>query len=276
MKPHIGTHILVLLQLALAATGTVLAEETPDLSRSVCRVSVSNGFGGNRTYGSGVVIDAASIGMEDCRDLFVLTCEHVVDDARKARCDFWNDASKSSCEAEVVQRADRVTGKDLALLRIPHDRLQGGLVHAVPIPEQWRYDKGQKVFVGGCPRAGERRIDPGALCRESNLRLGRSDQERDVLFHPQSKPGHSGGGLFSSDGRLIGVVHSRNGGHGIAVTIDAIRTFLGSDQAIEEPGVPERPEKELPLVGDSDVKPNQPDEPKRLISRILQRFILRR
>lgn len=162
--------------------------------------------------GSGVIIS---------EDGYILTCAHVIDGAKSIRV---LDGENNEYKAAIVARSEET---DLALLKIDATGLT-----AATLGDSDSYQTGDAIYVVGNPLGNfvlsvSQGIISG-LDRAVNI-------EGSTMYLTQVdaavNPGNSGGGLFDSDGKLIGIVNAKNTGidvegMGFAIPIDTVRENL--------------------------------------------------
>jgi S1-C subfamily serine protease len=150
---------------------------------SIVVVTVSDKNGKEFAFGSGVLI-----GQRD----FVTSC-HVL-----------KDAAKIAVKQGDVVRAGTLryqdTARDLCQVQLD-DAFPAGQPAAGHVMSK-DLEVGQAVYAIGAPRGLERTISRGIV---SGLR-GAKDEARLIQTDAAISPGSSGGGLFDSEGRLVGIV----------------------------------------------------------------------
>ena len=162
--------------------------------------------------GSGVIISENG---------YIVTCAHVIKDASKIEV---QDSADNTYEATLIASSDKM---DLALLKIDAD----GLTPAV-LGDSDTYSAGDQIYVVGNP------LGNFVLSVSQGIISGvdrQADIEGNIMNLTQVdaavNPGNSGGGLFDSQGRLIGIVNAKNTGidvegMGFAIPIDTVREVL--------------------------------------------------
>lgn len=183
--------------------------------------------------GSGTVI--ASVG----RSSYVLTCEHVVRGAKKARVVFRQGKKFAKVEG-VVERVD--AAKDLALVRVKKLPISAlGLAETEP-------ELYEKVFVVGSPEGYFGTATESLLCGKDG---SNGDPDESYQLSGFTSPGGSGGTVANFNGALVGVVTGiRHDGHrpihGIvfACPLGKIKAFLVDGKAFAERAKRQRKAKE--------------------------------
>ena len=162
--------------------------------------------------GSGVIIS---------EDGYIVTCAHVISNATKIEV---QDSEDNVYQASLVAYSDKM---DLALLKIDAE----GLTPAV-LGDSASYSAGDPIYVVGNPLGNfvlsvSQCIISG-VDRRANIE---GNEMRLTQVDAAVNPGNSGGGLFDSQGRLIGIVNAKNAGidvegMGFAIPIDTVREVL--------------------------------------------------
>ena len=176
--------------------------------------SVSTFYGPMSTSGagSGVIIS---------EDGYIVTCAHVVSDASKIEV---QDSSDRVYEAALIASSEKM---DLALIKIDAE----GLTPAT-LGESDTYSAGDQIYVVGNPLGNfVLSVSQGIISgvdRQANIE---GNTMRLTQVDAAVNPGNSGGGLFDSQGRLIGIVNAKNSGidvegMGFAIPIDTVREVL--------------------------------------------------
>src|SRR3954468_20751466 len=181
-----------------------------------------NGQGGGRAAsGSGFVID---------RDGYVVTNDHVVEDANAFTVRFGDEGSKPI--------AAKLVGKDpstdLAVLKIDASKAPGGL-KPVQLGSSKNLRPGQAAIAIGSPFGLSGTVTSGiisALNREIDSPNGFKISGA-VQTDAAINPGNSGGPLLDADGRVIGINSQiatngsdANTGVGFAVPIDIVKQVV--------------------------------------------------
>lgn len=169
--------------------------------------------------GSGVIVDA--------RDGYVLTNNHVVENADEIRVTL---RDKRSFDAELVGR-DPAT--DIALLRIEADNLT-----EVPLGDSEDLLVGDFVVAIGNPFGLGQTVTSGIISALGRSGINPEAYEDFIQTDASINPGNSGGALITLDGKLIGIntaIIAPNGGGnvgiGFAVPINMALTV--KDQLVE-------------------------------------------
>ena len=162
--------------------------------------------------GSGVIIS---------EDGYIVTCAHVVSGATKIEV---QDSEDRTYEAALIASSEKM---DLALLKIDAQ----GLTAAV-LGDSDSYSPGDQIYVVGNPLGNfVLSVSQGIISgvdRQANID---GNVMRLTQVDAAVNPGNSGGGLFDSQGRLIGIVNAKNTGidvegMGFAIPIDTVREVL--------------------------------------------------
>ncbi len=179
------------LRLSLAAVGLLptvscLAIEAADLyekrAPSIWLVSVYDAQGQRIKIGSSIVI-----GHEE----LVTNC-HVLTHGRSI-------AIKHENTMHAAQLAHADVERDLCIIRA-----KGLAAPAVTIAPVSTLKVGQKVYAIGAPRGMELTLSDGLL---SALNHDKDDKLARIQISAPLSPGSSGGGVFDTDGRLIGIAY---------------------------------------------------------------------
>jgi serine protease Do len=162
--------------------------------------------------GSGVIIS---------QDGYIVTCAHVISNATKIEV---QDSEDNVYQASLLAYSDKM---DLALLKIDAE----GLTPAV-LGDSASYSAGDPIYVVGNPLGNfVLSVSQGIISgvdRRANIE---GNEMRLTQVDAAVNPGNSGGGLFDSQGRLIGIVNAKNAGidvegMGFAIPIDTVREVL--------------------------------------------------
>ena len=124
---------------------------------------------------------------------------------------------------------------------------------------------GQRVYAIGSPRGLENTLSEGIL---SGLRGGDGSETRMLQTTAAISPGSSGGGLFDSEGRLLGITSAgiRDGGNlNFAVPAEFVAEIANRAQKALDarPPTPVAVESRAPASGPADVAVLSPTEPLR-------------
>ena len=173
------TVIVVLLTAGAAGSQAAEPSEVFRQSRRFIVSVTTENSSGTASQGSGVII---------AKNEIITNC-HVIDKAERIFVDF-NDGNR-----HPAQMLGNVKALDLCALSVEtNDR---GPAEIVPIAA---IKIGQKVFAIGSPMALDQTLSDGLI---SGLR--RSDTYIAIQTTAAISPGSSGGGLFDSSGRLLGI-----------------------------------------------------------------------
>jgi S1-C subfamily serine protease len=182
------------------------------------RLSFNGPGGGRAASGSGFVID---------KDGYIVTNDHVVEDANAFTVRFGDEGSKP-IEAKLVGK-DPST--DLAVLKIDPSKVRGG-IKPVDLGTSKGLRPGQAAIAIGSPFGLSGTVTSGiisALNREIDSPNGFKISGA-VQTDAAINPGNSGGPLLDADGRVIGVNSQiatngsdANAGVGFAVPIDTVK-----------------------------------------------------
>jgi S1-C subfamily serine protease len=185
------------------------------------RLSFNGPGGGRAASGSGFVIDKAG---------YIVTNDHVVEDANAYTVRFGDEGSKP-IEAKLVGK-DPST--DLAVLRIDPSKVPGG-IKPVDLGTSKGLRPGQAAIAIGSPFGLSGTVTSGiisALNREIDSPNGFKISGA-VQTDAAINPGNSGGPLLDADGRVIGVNSQiatngsdANTGVGFAVPIDTVKEVV--------------------------------------------------
>lgn len=203
-------------------TGSAFAQEDltelySSLKPSVVTIMTVGRGGARGSIGSGVVVDGEGR---------VMTAAHVVHTASDIRVRF---ADGKVVPAEVIVS---VSSADLALLKLSH--VPPDLV-AAQLGDSDSAIVGKRVFVIGAPYGLNHSLSAGYISgRIDKDRLSSGELLQLLQTDAAVNQGNSGGPMFDSDGKVIGIVSSilsKSGGFdgiGFAVAINAAKkTLLG-------------------------------------------------
>ena len=167
---------------------------TPLPSAVAATVRLKIDEGGSSSYGSGTIIDVHG------DEALILTCGHIFRDSRgqgKIHVDLFVGEGPRTVQGQLV-RFD--LQRDLGLVSIRPG------VTVQPVRVASRKDKlsmGQKVVATGCDRGGE------PIYEETRIvSIDRYQGASNVTVAGQPVDGRSGGGLFTLDGKLVGVCNA--------------------------------------------------------------------
>ena len=165
--------------------------------------------------------DGAGSGVIISEDGYIVTCAHVIDNASKIEV---QDSNDRVYEAALIASSNKV---DLALLKIDAE----GLTPA-SLGDSDTYSAGDQIYVVGNPLGNfVLSVSQGIISgvdRQANID---GNLMRLTQVDAAVNPGNSGGGLFDSQGNLIGIVNAKNTGidvegMGFAIPIDTVREVL--------------------------------------------------
>jgi S1-C subfamily serine protease len=212
---------------AATAPATARAESTADVVARVLPgvVNVRTvGFDGNKSEGSGVVIDPGGI---------ILTNDHVVQGARTLTVYFNDGRHPKPVRATVIGTAVQ---HDLAVIRVP----LGDLV-PVPLGRSAKLRLGDTVLAIGFPLglSGGPTVTEGIVSGLDRTLHAEGGPQLVGLLQTDAaiNPGNSGGALVDSTGRLVGINTITETGAqniGFAIAIDGARAVI--DEIRHKPG----------------------------------------
>ena len=159
--------------------GAAVAPMTPEQLFATVSPSVVRVLAGDRSQGSGVVVESGS----------VITNCHVTRDASEVRV---------KAGAQVLPAKVAVADESLDLCSLDVPRLDAPAV-AMGTVEGLR--TGQRVYAIGAPMGLELTISEGIVSALREVDTGKVIQTTAPV-----SPGSSGGGLFTADGQLVGIV----------------------------------------------------------------------
>ena len=191
------------------ALDSPLTSPLPSAVAATVRLKIDEG--GGSSFGSGTIVDVHG------EEALILTCGHIFRDSDgrgKILVDFYVNEGRRTVPGQLV-RFD--LERDLGLVSI-----QPG-IPVRPMRVASRENKlniGQKVLVTGCDRGGQ------PICEETQIvSIDRYQGAPNVTVAGQPVDGRSGGGLFTLDGRLIGVCNAADplDREGLYVALPAIQ-----------------------------------------------------
>ncbi len=192
-----------------------LTELYRSLKPSVVTIITRNADSAGGAIGSGVVID---------RDGRIMTAAHVVHTASDIRVRF---ADEQVVPADVIVS---IASADLALLKL--SRIPTGLITA-RLGDSDTAIVGKRVFVIGAPFGLNHSLSAGYISGRIDMdRLAGGELLQLLQTDAAVNQGNSGGPMFDSDGKVIGIVSSilsKSGGFdgiGFAVAINAAKGAL--------------------------------------------------
>jgi serine protease Do len=162
--------------------------------------------------GSGVIVS---------KDGYILTNNHVVDDAEKVQVKMQDGRNYV---AKVIGKDPK---SDLAVVRIDASDLP-----AITIADSDKCEVGDVVLALGNPFNVGPSVTMGIISATGRTSLGVEDYEDFIQTDAAINPGNSGGALIDTQGRLIGIntaIVSRSGGNqgiGLAIPSDLAREVM--------------------------------------------------
>ncbi len=146
---------------------------------------------------------------------YILTNNHVVDNAEKIRVKFQNG---KEYEAQITGTDPK---SDVAVIEIKNDNFS-----ALPIGSSTRLQVGEWVVAIGNPFGLNNTLTVGVVSAKGRTSVGINDYEDFIQTDAAINPGNSGGPLVNLDGQVVGIntaIFSRSGGYmgiGFAIPID--------------------------------------------------------
>ena len=157
--------------------------------------------------GSGVVLvkvpGALGSGFVVHADGWIVTNAHVVQGEQEISVTLFERSSREF-EKKVFDKVQLVAINpywDLALLRIPKEKLEGYPLSPVPIADVSRLAVGESVFAVGNPLGLERSVSEGIVSTRNRAHDGMIYIQTTAAINP----GNSGGPLFNLRGEVVGV-----------------------------------------------------------------------
>jgi thiol-disulfide isomerase/thioredoxin len=201
----------------------------------------------HNSYGTGTIIDTHG------KDALVLTCGHIFRESRdkgRVTVDLFGDDGHTSVSGRLFELD---LDKDLALVIIRPDKAIAPIRVA---PATRRVTVKERVITIGCSHGGAPSVDESYVSAV-NRYIGAGNIE--VAGQPVS--GRSGGGLFNTDGQLIGVCNARDrhyneGLYAALPEVQNLLTRVGLEQVFAEraPVIPEvdapRSDPRMPILPD--------------------------
>jgi thiol-disulfide isomerase/thioredoxin len=183
----------------------------------------------HNSYGTGTIVDVHG------KEALVLTCGHIfraTEGRGRITVDLLSGEARTSVPGELLEfDLDR----DLALVII---RPGQPVTPARIAPASHRLHVQERIFTIGCDRGGPPRVE------ESRINaLDRYLGARNIEVAGQPVSGRSGGGLFNTDGQLIGVCNARDreddeGLYSALPEIHALLTQLDLAEVLTDPPAP--------------------------------------
>ena len=185
------------LQGSVTTVGLYLRAEHQESSVRACTERVGSGVVLVKvpgSLGSGFVVHP---------DGWVVTNAHVVQNEREITVTVFERSSKEF-EKRVFDKVELVAVNpywDLALLRIPKEKLGSYALSPVPLADPARLAAGESVFAIGNPLGLERSVSEGIVSTRNRAHEGMLYIQTTAAINP----GNSGGPLFNLRGEVIGV-----------------------------------------------------------------------
>jgi S1-C subfamily serine protease len=198
----------------------------------------------HNSYGTGTIVDVHG------KEALVLTCGHIFRATQgrgRITVDLLEGDARQSIPGELLEFDLQ---RDLALVIIRPGR---PVTPARIAPASHRLHAQERVFSIGCDHGGPPRVE------ESRINaLDRYLGARNIEVAGQPVSGRSGGGLFNTDGQLIGVCNARDrkydeGLYSALPEIHALVTQLDLADIIADPAAP-------PIAAAPATQHTQPDE----------------
>lgn len=161
---------------------------------------------------------------------YILTTNHLVEDARKVRVMLLNGQELDA----TVKGVD--THSDIALLEIPAVN-----VPPLPLGNSAQLEVGEWVLAIGNPFGLQHTLTVGVVSAKGRTELGINDYEDFIQTDAAINPGNSGGPLVNLDGQVVGMntaIFSSSGGYmgiGFAIPVNFVKTV--ADQLIRQGAV---------------------------------------
>ncbi|WP_404308826.1 S1 family peptidase [Neorhodopirellula lusitana] len=188
--------------------------------------------------GTGVIVKVHADGFD------VLTASHVVEGRSNVKVELMppmNDASGSgsrglealptSLTAPILNSVEvlgRDTVKDLALLHVHWPVAGSRTLTSVPLDSTPQTNwSGREVWLGDLDAGSDTRAMSATVTKLTRARRDESTAAVEYLVLDKvSHPGMSGGGVFSSEGQLVGIVSGNGDGHMHCVAPSELDAFL--------------------------------------------------
>src|ERR1044072_4841589 len=190
--------------------------EDPFFRRFFCGGQGTMPQQGQRSVGSGVIVDAGGL---------VMTNTHVSEGATEVKIAL---ADKREFEAEIVLKDSRT---DLAVLRVKDGREKFA---AIEIGNSDELQVGDVVLALGNPFGVGQTVTHGIVSALARTQVGITDYQFFIQTDAAINPGNSGGALVDLSGRLIGIntaIFSRSGGSqgiGFAIPVNMVKVVVAS------------------------------------------------
>ncbi|MBL8294915.1 MAG: SUMF1/EgtB/PvdO family nonheme iron enzyme [Bryobacterales bacterium] len=179
--------------------------QLPQWQASIAKVSVDPKLG--RTPGTAFVVAVSG------QTAFLVTCAHVVVEESSPRVEF-RAAPLREFRATVRAREPGDNPRGLALLVVENVPAE---VTALPLAATANPVEGERVIVAGFPRPSLRFLVLDMILA--------GYEGQDLTLSRETVEGFSGGPVLRGDS-AIGIVYGREGGTGVALISDVVRTYL--------------------------------------------------
>src|ERR1044072_5660208 len=217
--------------------------EDPFFRRFFCGGQGTMPQQGQRSVGSGVIVDAGGL---------VMTNNHVIEGATEVKIAL---ADKREFEAEIVLKDSRT---DLAVLRVKDGRERFA---AIDIGNSDELQVGDVVLAIGHPFGVGQTVTHGIVSALARTQVGITDYQFFIQTDAAINPGNSGGALVDMTGRLAGVntaIFSRSGGSqgiGFAIPANMVRVVVASaksgGKAVKRPWLGARLQAVTPEIAET-------------------------
>lgn len=213
-----------------AASGLTRAQIVEIAAPSVVGIDVeypSSGYGGGIDYffgggnSAGQVQTGSGSGVIVTSDGYIVTCNHVVEDATKITV-ILND--ENTYEATLIGTDAR---NDLAVIKIDATGLS-----PATLGDSDMLTVGEDVVAIGNPLGELRGTSTGGMVSALNREVSVEGTTMTLIQHDAAvSPGSSGGGLFNSSGSLIGIVNAKASsddaeGIGFAIPVNSVKQII--------------------------------------------------
>ena len=186
--------------------------------------------------GSGVVLvkvpGSLGSGFVVHPDGWIVTNAHVVANEQEITVTVFEKSSKEF-EKKLFDKVELVAINpywDLALLRIPKEKLGDYSLSPVPLGEAGRLSAGDSVFAIGNPMGLERSVSEGIVSTKNRAHGGMLYVQTTAAINP----GNSGGPLFNLRGEVVGVatwIFIGTEGLNFAIPVSTLKSFLDNRDA---------------------------------------------